>query len=125
MIHHRAPDFQALLERTVSRLQQVCRTEHDVLLFTASGTGAFESAVANLVSPGDSVLAVSHGNLVAVHLTGTAPVRASATPAVEATLYPSGHDAVVGALLLARWIQQPLDSLRATRSSSSGRASVR
>ena len=61
MIHHRAPDFQALLERTVSRLQQVCRTQNDVLLFTASGTGAFESAVANLVSPGDSVLAVSHG----------------------------------------------------------------
>ncbi len=61
MIHHRAPDFQALLERTVSRLQQVCRTQNDVLLFTASGTGAFESAVANLVSPGDSVLAASHG----------------------------------------------------------------
>ena len=61
MIHHRVPDFQALLERTVSRLQQVFRTQSDVLLLTASGTGAFESAVANLVSPGDSVLAVSHG----------------------------------------------------------------
>src|SRR5882724_10112838 len=61
MIHHRSPDFQALLERTVERLQQVFRTTNDVLLFTASGTGAFESAVANLVSPGDQVLAVSHG----------------------------------------------------------------
>ena len=61
MIHHRTPDFQALLERTVQRLQEVFRTQHDVLLFTASGTGAFESAVANLVSPGDRVLAVSHG----------------------------------------------------------------
>src|SRR5882724_11263247 len=61
MIHHRAPDFQALLARSVGRLQQVFRTTNDVLLFTASGTGAFESAVANLVSPGDTVLAVSHG----------------------------------------------------------------
>jgi aspartate aminotransferase-like enzyme len=61
MIHHRTPDFQTLLERTVGRLQQVFRTSNDVLLFTASGTGAFESAVANLVSPGDKVLAVSHG----------------------------------------------------------------
>jgi aspartate aminotransferase-like enzyme len=61
MIHHRAPDFRVLLERTVGRLQQVFRTANDVLLFTASGTGAFESAVANLVSPGDKVLAVSHG----------------------------------------------------------------
>ena len=61
MIHHRAPDFQALLERTIGRLKEVCRTANDVLLFTASGTGAFESAVANLVSPGDKVLAVSHG----------------------------------------------------------------
>jgi aspartate aminotransferase-like enzyme len=61
MIHHRGPDFQAVLARTVDRLKQVFRTENDVLLFTASGTGAFESAVANLVSPGDSVLAVSQG----------------------------------------------------------------
>ena len=61
MIHHRAPDFRVLLERTVGRLQQVFCTTNDVLLFTASGTGAFEAAVANLVSPGDTVLAVTHG----------------------------------------------------------------
>ena len=61
MIHHRGPDFKALLARTVGRLRQVCRTENDVLLFTASGTGGFESAVANLVSPGDSVLVLTHG----------------------------------------------------------------
>jgi aspartate aminotransferase-like enzyme len=40
----------------------VCRTEQEVLLFTSSGTGAFESAVANLVSPGESHLVVSAGN---------------------------------------------------------------
>jgi len=39
----------------------VFRTESDVLLFTASGTGGMESAVANLIDPGDRVLAVSSG----------------------------------------------------------------
>jgi aspartate aminotransferase-like enzyme len=61
MIHHRGPDFKKLLARTIDRLKQVCRTENDVLLFTSSGSGGFESAVANLVSPGDRVLAVSQG----------------------------------------------------------------
>jgi aspartate aminotransferase-like enzyme len=61
VIHHRGPDFRALLAETLQRLRHVCRTEHDVVLFTASGTGAFESAVANLLSPGDRVLAVSQG----------------------------------------------------------------
>ncbi len=61
IIHHRGPDFKALLAETLDRLKQVCRTENDVLLFTSSGVGAFESAVANLLSPGDPVLAISHG----------------------------------------------------------------
>ncbi|TML69405.1 MAG: alanine--glyoxylate aminotransferase family protein [Actinobacteria bacterium] len=61
VIHHRGPDFKRLLVETLGRLQQVCRTDNDAILFTASGTGAFESAVANLLSPGDRVLAVSQG----------------------------------------------------------------
>ena len=43
------------------RLRAVFRTENEVLVFTASGTGAFESAVVNLLSPGERVLAVSQG----------------------------------------------------------------
>jgi serine---pyruvate transaminase len=61
VLHHRGPDFKRLLAETLERLQQVCRTDNEVILFTASGTGAFESAVANLLSPGDRVLAVSQG----------------------------------------------------------------
>ena len=37
------------------------RTENDVLLFTSSGTGAYESAFVNLLSPGEKALVVSHG----------------------------------------------------------------
>jgi aspartate aminotransferase-like enzyme len=61
IIHHRGPDFRALMLRCLERLQEVCRTQSDVLLFTASGSGAFESAVVNLLSPGERVLAVSAG----------------------------------------------------------------
>ncbi|MFO7572253.1 MAG: alanine--glyoxylate aminotransferase family protein [Gaiellaceae bacterium] len=61
VIHHRGPDFRELMHRCLDRLRAVCRTEGDVLLFTASGTGAFESAVANLLSPGDRVAAVTAG----------------------------------------------------------------
>jgi aspartate aminotransferase-like enzyme len=62
VIHHRGRDFREIYARCLSRLQEVCRTEHDVLLFTNSGTGAFESAVANLTSPGDRQLVLSAGN---------------------------------------------------------------
>ena len=61
VLHHRGPDFRALMKRCLERLQEVCRTRNDVLLFTASGSGAFESAIVNLLSPGERVLAVAAG----------------------------------------------------------------
>jgi serine---pyruvate transaminase len=61
VLHHRGPDFRALMRRTLERLQEICRTQNDVLLFTASGSGAFESATVNLLSPGERVLAVVAG----------------------------------------------------------------
>ena len=61
IIHHRSPDFLPVYERVLTRVRDVCRTENDVLLFGSSGTGAFESAVANLVSPGEPHLVVSAG----------------------------------------------------------------
>jgi len=61
VIHHRGPDFRALMLRCLERLREVCRTKNDVLVFTASGSGAFESAVVNLLSPGERVLAVAAG----------------------------------------------------------------
>jgi aspartate aminotransferase-like enzyme len=61
VIHHRGPDFRELMLRTLARLGEVCRTENDVLLFTASGSGGFESAVVNLLSPGERVLVATAG----------------------------------------------------------------
>jgi len=62
VVHHRTPEFRPVYERCLARLREVCRTGNDVLLFTSSGTGAFESAVANLVSPGEPHLVVSAGS---------------------------------------------------------------
>ena len=62
VLHHRAPDFREVYSRVLARLRDVHRTESDVLLFTCSGTGAFESAIVSLCSPGERVLAVSAGS---------------------------------------------------------------
>jgi aspartate aminotransferase-like enzyme len=62
VIHHRARDYREIYERCLVRLREVYRTENEVLMFTTSGTGAFESAVANLTSPGDRQLVLSAGN---------------------------------------------------------------
>jgi serine---pyruvate transaminase len=61
MLYHRAPAFDELFERVVSRLPAVFATGNPVLAFTASGSGAMESAVANLVRPGTKALALATG----------------------------------------------------------------
>jgi len=61
VIHHRGPDYKKLYAECLGRLREVFRTESEVLLFGASGTGAMESAVANVCSTGEPVLVVSAG----------------------------------------------------------------
>lgn len=62
VIHHRSPEFKTLFGRVRENLREVFRTGNEVLVTTSSGTGAFESAIVNLLSPGEPVVAVSHGN---------------------------------------------------------------
>ena len=61
IVYHRAPAFDALFARVLGRLPVVFQTSNDVMVFTCSGSGAMESAVANLVSPGQPVLACAAG----------------------------------------------------------------
>ena len=61
MLYHRAPAFIEVYARALQRLRPVFGTRQEVLLFAASGTGAMESAVANLVRPGDPALVASCG----------------------------------------------------------------
>jgi serine---pyruvate transaminase len=61
VLHHRGPDYKKLYSECLGRLREIFRTGEEVLLFGGSGTGAMESAVANLCSPGERVLVVSAG----------------------------------------------------------------
>jgi aspartate aminotransferase-like enzyme len=62
MIDHRGPEFASLLAEITEGAKAVFGTAGDVLLLTSSGTGGLESAIANLVSPGDTVVAAICGN---------------------------------------------------------------
>jgi aspartate aminotransferase-like enzyme len=61
MVYHRAPAFIEVYARVLRRLKDVFQTANEVQVFTSSGTGALESAVANLVRPGEPVLVASCG----------------------------------------------------------------
>jgi serine---pyruvate transaminase len=61
MLYHRAPDFVPVYARALQRLRLVFQTSNDVLLFASSGSGAMESAVANLVRAGEPALVASCG----------------------------------------------------------------
>lgn len=57
LVYHRGPGFGALMRDVTGRLKELYRTENaDVFLLTSSGTGGLESAVQNVLSPGDEVL---------------------------------------------------------------------
>jgi len=61
ILYHRAPAFIEIYARALERLKRVFQTEGEVLVFAASGTGAMESAVANMVAPGDVAVVASCG----------------------------------------------------------------
>jgi len=60
-MHHRTAEFRTLYTKVLADLKVFVGTKNDVVLFTASGTGAMEAAVSNLTSPGDKVLVVTAG----------------------------------------------------------------
>ena len=62
ILYHRAPAFVEVYARCLERLPRIFQTRNPVLCFAASGTGAMESAVANLIRPGDTAVAASGGN---------------------------------------------------------------
>src|SRR5438093_3882338 len=61
ILYHRAPAFVEIYARVLDRLPLVFQTRNEVLCFAATGTGAMESAVANLVVAGDPAVVASCG----------------------------------------------------------------
>jgi aspartate aminotransferase-like enzyme len=61
VLSHRGPEFRAILADVQAMLRMVFGTKQDVFLLGTSGTGGMEAALANVLSPGDALLAVCNG----------------------------------------------------------------
>ncbi len=61
-VDHRGPEFATLTHDVLARLAPVFGTEAPVVIFPSSGTGAWEAALVNTLSPGDRVLAFETGH---------------------------------------------------------------
>jgi alanine-glyoxylate transaminase/serine-glyoxylate transaminase/serine-pyruvate transaminase len=62
VIDHRGPDFQKLGRRVLDGIKGIFKTKGPVIIYPASGTGAWEAALVNTLSPGDSVLMYETGH---------------------------------------------------------------
>ncbi len=61
MVHHRTPAFKAKVGKAIEGLKYIFQTKNDVLIFTASGTGAMEGAISNVLNPGDKAIIIRGG----------------------------------------------------------------
>lgn len=61
IIHHRTPEYEALFADVRRDLRLLFQCKNEVLMFAASGTGAMEGAVVNILSPGDQVIVIRGG----------------------------------------------------------------
>ncbi len=61
VIHHRSNEAKQVVTEVLEGLKEVFQTKNDVLILTASGTGAMEAAVVNAVPPGGKALVLSAG----------------------------------------------------------------
>jgi aspartate aminotransferase-like enzyme len=60
-IAHRSEDFSKIMAEVTQNLKWLHQTQNDVLVLTASGTGAMEAGIVNFLSPGDRILAGANG----------------------------------------------------------------
>ena len=61
LIDHRGPEFAKLGRRCLDGIKSIFKTTNPVIIYTATGTGAWEAALTNTLSPGDRVLMVETG----------------------------------------------------------------
>jgi alanine-glyoxylate transaminase/serine-glyoxylate transaminase/serine-pyruvate transaminase len=65
-IDHRGPEFAALGKSVIAGMKKVFKTEADVVIYPSSGTGAWEAALVNTLSPGDLVLMSETGHFASL-----------------------------------------------------------
>jgi aspartate aminotransferase-like enzyme len=61
ILHHRTPQFTAVMEDVKQGLKYLFQTKQDVMVLTSSGTGAMDAAVTNLFKKGDKVITINGG----------------------------------------------------------------
>ncbi len=65
-IDHRGPEFATLGKKVTQGMQAIFKTRHPVVIYPASGTGAWEAALVNVLSPGDHVLMYESGHFASL-----------------------------------------------------------
>jgi alanine-glyoxylate transaminase/serine-glyoxylate transaminase/serine-pyruvate transaminase len=65
-IDHRGPEFGALGKKVLADIQKIFQTQHPVIIYPASGTGAWEAALTNVLSPGDKVVMYETGHFASL-----------------------------------------------------------
>jgi alanine-glyoxylate transaminase / serine-glyoxylate transaminase / serine-pyruvate transaminase len=112
-IDHRGPEFGALGRRVLRGMQQVFQTQHPVMIYPASGTGAWEAALVNTMSPGDRVLMFETGHFAT--LWKKMATRLGLQP--EFLAYPGADDVLPEAAGWRRGVQPGLieERLRADK----------
>lgn len=65
-IDHRGPEFGALGRKVLADIQKIFQTRHPVVIYPASGTGAWEAALTNVLSPGDHVVMFETGHFASL-----------------------------------------------------------
>src|SRR3989338_7200675 len=61
IIHHRTKEYQAIFKEVTEGLKKIFKTSNDLFTFTASGTGAMEASIINVLSPGNKIIVVRGG----------------------------------------------------------------
>ena len=91
MINHRSDDFVQLYEPCVEKTKKVFRTQGDAVCLSASGTGAVEASVVNLIKKGDKVIMPVNGEFSSrlsqmIEWAGGQTIRITTQPGINATL---------------------------------------
>lgn len=66
VLDHRGPEFQKLGTKVLTKIKSVFKTKGPVIIYPSSGTGAWEAALVNTLSPGDTVLMYETGHFAAL-----------------------------------------------------------
>jgi alanine-glyoxylate transaminase/serine-glyoxylate transaminase/serine-pyruvate transaminase len=90
IIDHRGPEFVSLAKRSLEGIKTIFKTANPVIIYTATGTGAWEGALVNALSPGDRVLMVETGQFAT--LWKNMAVKLGLKPEFIATDWRTGAD---------------------------------